>query len=145
MDSSFIRLHRLPWSPTSMPTRPAAPTLDVPRRVSASASVTTSSHGLRSGNTRYLAPAPRLGTVLWPTPLPRLLGFANSSTSFIDHLLQLRLCSATMSAPSTCQRTPSSTIAPNTSRSIFTLSVIMLRWVRFACYMFRRLDSSPTS
>jgi hypothetical protein len=24
---------------------------------------------------------------LWPTLLPRLLGFANSSMSFIDHLL----------------------------------------------------------
>jgi hypothetical protein len=51
MDSSFIRVHRLPWSPTLMPTGTAAPTLDVLCRVSASTSLTTSSHGLRSGNT----------------------------------------------------------------------------------------------
>jgi hypothetical protein len=72
-------------------------------QVSASTSVKISSHGLRSGNTRSLIPALRLSTVLWPTLLPKLLGFVNSSTSFVDYLLQLRLCSATMLAPSTCQ------------------------------------------
>lgn len=132
------------WSPTPTPTGRAAPTLDK-ARVSASTSVTTSSHGLRSGNIRSLVPALRMSTVLWLTSLSRLVGFVNSSTSFIDHLLQLRLCYATMLESSTCEQTPSNTSAPSTSRSIFTSIVIVLPWVRFACCMFLRLDSSPTS
>jgi hypothetical protein len=55
------------------------------------------------------------------------------------------LCSATMLTPSTCQRTPSSTSAPSTSRLICTSFVIVLPWARFACCMFPRLDSSPIS
>jgi hypothetical protein len=85
MLSHGIQLHLS--SPTPTPTRLAMSTLDVPCRVSASTSVTTSSHGLRSSNARSLVPALRLRTMLWLTLLPKLLGFANSSTSFIDHLL----------------------------------------------------------